>query len=143
MRNEILKILWFSVFICGDAFSMNHDICIENHLKEKVILTRNAIRRIEVIEDSKTVDFQEELSIKNGEKKSLRVDARPYYPGQREDSIKINVGENSINCSFVTLEGNVYVYPFLKKDSKIRFRFIKKRGGGSRYTLIIGPDRQA
>ena len=122
MENEILKILWFSVFMCGNVFSSDYNIRINNQLQQPIELSRVTAtklepRTIEIVNFSNRQSSHclEKETLEAGESLDLGIDARPYFEdeGENLDSIVLTLSDETVRCALKEREGNALVYPDL------------------------------
>ena len=168
MRNEILKILWFSTLMCGNVFSSDYRILIENHSEEPISLSRVYAtelepRTIEIIDSLGKQSRQriENTNIEPGKSLRLGIDARAYFKdeGENLDSIDLKMNNEVVSCVLNTKEGSGLVYPDLLsiakevREFKARQEHILSNGEictltldnrGSNFTLTIsGTPKQS
>ena len=123
MRNEILKILWFSVFICSDVFSLRYDVLVVNRSSGDILLSQkdatSVHREIGLVDLSdvwKEPDPFKGMTIKKNDHTTLRVDGQPYSDKKVEKFDSLQIEGKITLCEFKHSEGNRYVYPTLPSE---------------------------
>ena len=128
MGNKILKMLWFSAFVCGDAFSMEYDICVRNCSSHDVVLSKTImksssldIKVVDLLDWWKKPDPFEELTIKKNDYAIIRVDGNMRCDNvEGFDSVNLKTGKvPEALCEFKPNDGSLLNYPALpSKDEK-------------------------
>ena len=163
MRNKILKILWLSVFICGDVFSSDYNIQIKNHLQQPIELSRVAATKLEP-RTIKIVNFSNRESshclkketLEAGKSLDLGIDARAYFEDEGEslDSVVLTLNDETVHCVLKERKGNGFVYPNLSASdifggvqvyslSNGTICTLTKDRRGPNFTLTIGTPKQS
>ena len=151
MKNKILKIFWFCVFICGDVFSSDYNIQIKNHLQQPIELSRVAAtkvepRTIEIVNSNRESSHcLEKETLEAGKSLDLGIDARPYFKdeGENLDSIVLTLNGETVSCALRKMKGNALVYPVLPSSDVPGWEQKYSLNNGTICTLtkdIYGPD---
>ena len=150
MENKILKIFWFSAFMCSNAFASSYYVRIENHLQEQIEISRDIAderksRKIEAVDFSskKPPHCLKKEILNAGGVLDLGIDALPRYESGKFDPIDLKVNNEMVSCVFNKKEGNFFVYPDLLSAGKTltTSRGIQKYTFSDGCTCVLTQDR--